>query len=57
MPVPKKILVVDDDPAARIYVEEVLTDVGFVCQSAESGREALAMIEAVHELSPRYHAE
>lgn len=43
--VPKKILVVDDDPAARLFIEEVLSDVGFVCQTAASGHEALAIIE------------
>src|SRR5512133_1048769 len=46
MIVPKKILVVDDDPAARAYVEEVLSDVGFVCSTAGSGAEALRVIEA-----------
>lgn len=49
--VPKKILVVDDDPAARTFVEEVLVDVGFVCSTAESGREALARIEADREIA------
>ena len=46
MNVPKKILVVDDDPAARTYVEEVLSDVGFVCVPAASGAEALDLIES-----------
>jgi CheY-like chemotaxis protein/DNA-binding MarR family transcriptional regulator len=46
MKVPKRILVVDDDPAARAYVEEILSDVGFVCVSAGSGAEALRVIEA-----------
>ena len=46
MNVPKKILVVDDDPAARTYVEEVLSDVGFVCVLAGSGAEALELIES-----------
>lgn len=51
MSVPKKILVVDDDPAARAYVEEVLSDIGFVCASAASGAEALAMIEVDGEIA------
>jgi CheY-like chemotaxis protein/DNA-binding MarR family transcriptional regulator len=51
MQVPKKILVVDDDPAARTYVEEILSDVGFVCLTAGSGREALARIEADREIA------
>ncbi|MGI9246017.1 MAG: response regulator [Steroidobacteraceae bacterium] len=51
MQVPKKILVVDDDPAARTYVEEILSDVGFVCLAAESGREALAKIEQDREIA------
>lgn len=51
MQVPKKILVVDDDPAARTYVEEVLSDVGFLCLTAGSGREALARIEADREIA------
>jgi CheY-like chemotaxis protein/DNA-binding MarR family transcriptional regulator len=49
--VPKKILVVDDDPAARTYVAEVLGDVGFVCLTAESGREALARIDGDREIA------
>jgi CheY-like chemotaxis protein len=48
---PNKVLVVDDDPAARAYVEAVLSDVGFVCLSADSGREALALIEADREIA------
>lgn len=51
MQIPKKVLVVDDDPAARTFVEEVLSDVGFVCLSAESGRDALALIEADVEIA------
>lgn len=49
--VPKKVLIVDDDPAARAFVEEVLSDVGFACSSAESGREALAVIDADREIA------
>lgn len=49
--VPKKILVVDDDPAARSYIEEVLSDVGFVCQCAASGEEALTVIESDHDIA------
>lgn len=49
--VPKKILVVDDDPAARTYVAEVLGDVGFVCVTAESGREALSRIDGDREIA------
>ncbi len=51
MKVPNKILVVDDDPAARAYVEEVLSDVGFVCVAVESGREALAQIEVDRDIA------
>ena len=51
MNVPKKILVVDDDPAARTYIEEVLSDVGFVCVTAASGAEALALIEDDAEIA------
>jgi CheY-like chemotaxis protein/DNA-binding MarR family transcriptional regulator len=51
MNVPKKILVVDDDPAARAYVEEVLSDVGFVCVAVESGREALAQIDVDRDIA------
>jgi len=49
--VPKKVLIVDDDPAARAFVEEVLSDVGFACSAAESGREALAIIDADREIA------
>ena len=49
--VPKKILVVDDDPAARSYIEEVLSDVGFVCQTAASGEEALTVIEGDRDIA------
>jgi len=49
--VPKKVLIVDDDPAARAFVEEVLSDVGFACGAAESGREALAIIDADREIA------
>ncbi len=49
--VPKKILVVDDDPAARLFIEEVLSDVGFVCQTAASGHEALAIIEQDRDIA------
>jgi CheY-like chemotaxis protein len=48
---PNKVLVVDDDPAARAYVEAVLSDVGFVCLSADSGREALELIEGDREIA------
>lgn len=51
MKVPNKILVVDDDPAARAYVEEVLSDVGFVCAAVESGREALARIDVDRDIA------
>lgn len=51
MKVPNKILVVDDDPAARAYVEEVLADVGFVCVAVESGRAALAQIDVDREIA------
>jgi CheY-like chemotaxis protein/DNA-binding MarR family transcriptional regulator len=51
MKVPKKILIVDDDPAARAYVEEVLADVGFVCVAVESGRDALAQIDVDREIA------
>lgn len=51
MNVPKKILVVDDDPAARAYVEEVLSDVGFVCIPVGSGREALDLIETDRDIA------
>lgn len=51
MQVPKKILIVDDDPAALAYLQEVLADVGFLCLTAGSGREALARIEADREVA------
>lgn len=51
MQVPKKILIVDDDPAALAYLKEVLADVGFLCLTAGSGREALARIEADREVA------
>jgi CheY-like chemotaxis protein/DNA-binding MarR family transcriptional regulator len=51
MRVPRKILVVDDDPAARTLVEEVLADAGFLCAGAGSGREALAAIDGDREIA------
>lgn len=44
MNLPKKILVVDDDPAARAHVEAVLSGGGFVCATAASSAEALDLI-------------
>lgn len=49
--VPKKVLVVDDDPAARSFIEEILSDVGFLCVTAGSGREALSIIEGDREIA------
>lgn len=51
MNVPKKILVVVDDPTSRAYVKEVLSDIGFVCVAVESGRDALAQIDVDRDIA------
>jgi CheY-like chemotaxis protein/DNA-binding MarR family transcriptional regulator len=51
MQLPKKILVVDDDPVARHYLVHVLVGAGFACVATASGREALARIEYDREVS------
>lgn len=48
--VPRKILVVDDDPATRVLVAETLSDAGFMCLTAESGREALQLLDTDLEI-------
>jgi len=38
------VLVVDDDPVVRAFVEEALTEAGFAVMIAGSGREALRLV-------------
>ncbi|MGC9397746.1 MAG: response regulator transcription factor [Anaerolineae bacterium] len=45
MPISAKILVVDDEPNIRFFLEKVLTRVGHEVTLAEDGRTALALIE------------
>ena len=42
---PKTILIVDDDPEIRSYLSDILTDAGYAVLTAESGEEALPIIE------------
>ncbi len=42
----KKILVVDDEPDVRTYLEMLLKDAGYETISAENGREAFAMAQS-----------
>jgi DNA-binding NtrC family response regulator len=43
---PKRVLVVDDDPAQRRILEETVKRLGFETQTASSGEQALQIIEA-----------
>ncbi len=45
-PSEKKILVVDDEPDVRLYLQTVLVDAGFQVETACDGYEALEMFEA-----------
>lgn len=45
---PKRVLVVDDDPAIRLLVERVLSKNGFEADTATDGAEALAKLEEHH---------
>ncbi len=42
----RKILVVDDEPDVRTYLEMILKDAGYETVSAENGREAFAMAQS-----------
>lgn len=48
----KVILVVDDDPGIRKILREVLQSLGYICQSAADGFEALAYQESTIRYSP-----
>ncbi len=45
----KTVLVVEDDPAARTTLVDILSDEGYRCVEAAEGREAIAQLSAVHE--------
>ncbi|HEX6324042.1 MAG TPA: response regulator [Vicinamibacterales bacterium] len=49
-PEPLNVLVVDDEPAVRRFVERVLSGAGMRTWSAQSGDEALAMLERIDGL-------
>jgi CheY-like chemotaxis protein/DNA-binding MarR family transcriptional regulator len=49
--VPRKVLLVDDDPASLALVEAILSDVGFATVTAGSGAEALRLLEADREVA------
>lgn len=40
------VLIVDDDPAVREIVTDVVSDGGFGCRNASSGEEAIALLNA-----------
>jgi CheY-like chemotaxis protein len=42
------VLVVDDDPAIRAFVSELLADEGYEVRAATNGRHALAILESWH---------
>ena len=42
----RRVLVVDDDPDIRALLVSVLTDDGYEAESAENGRDALAMVDS-----------
>src|SRR5687767_9735382 len=46
VPMPKRILVVDDDPAQRRILEELIKRFGFETKSAGSGAQALHLLDA-----------
>jgi DNA-binding response OmpR family regulator len=49
VPAPRKhVLIVEDDPAIRTLLEDVLRDSGYTVASAESGDEALDQMRARH---------
>ena len=43
---PKRVLVVDDDPAQRRILEETIKRFGYSVATAESGEKALAALKA-----------
>ena len=49
--VPRKVLLVDDDPASLALVEAILSDVGFSTLTAGSGTEALRLLEADRDVA------
>lgn len=49
--VPRKVLLVDDDPASLALVEAILSDVGFAAVTAGSGAEALRLLESDREVA------
>lgn len=44
MPSPRKVLLIDDEPAIRLSVAAYLEDSGFHCLQAGDGREGLALM-------------
>ena len=42
---PKRVLIIDDDPAQRRILEETIKHFGYEVQSAERGEEAVAILE------------
>lgn len=42
---PPRILIIDDDPAIRAIIGEVLTEEGYAVESASNGAEGLAAVE------------
>jgi CheY-like chemotaxis protein len=41
----KKVLIVDDDEGVRLFVEAIMTDLGWLCIDAQHGEEALFLAE------------
>ena len=46
---PKRVLIVDDDPAQRRILEETVKRFGFETQTASSGEQAIQIIEAADQ--------
>lgn len=43
---PKKILIIDDDPAIRDYLKDLFTDNGYLPLAAEDGRDGLELFRS-----------